>query len=157
VPTAQPLDVPDLARYLPFDDEADQQAPGTSNTPPDDELQFTPITPKREIEVRPAAASKPRILENTNEGGDKGDEGGGGSGDDGSGGGYGGNDGDDGIGAGAGGGNGRKPSRTPVTKPKLRLRSFMRSDGSYELVVRSLAGDAAGFRLIAIGEDGETE
>jgi hypothetical protein len=29
-------------------------------------------------------------------------------------------------------------------------------DGSYELVVRSVSGNASGFKLVAVGEDGQT-
>jgi len=157
VPTAQALDVPDLARYLPFDEEADQQVPSQSGAEPDADEQFSPVTPVRDLQVRPAADARPRVLENTDKGGDVWTDGGSGDAEGGSGGGTGGGNGDDGVGAGAGGGAGQRPSRTPVAKPKLTLRSFRRADGSYELVVRATGGHAAAFRVLAVGEDGRTE
>jgi hypothetical protein len=156
VPTDQALDVPDLARYLPFDEEADQPASGASGPKADNE--FTPKTPVRDIDIRPTAITPPRVLEATNEGGDDDDTAGTGPGDGGAGGGEGkaSTDGE-GIGTGQGGGQGHNPSRSPSKKPKLSFRSFLRADGSYEVVLRTVAGTAKGFQLMSVGEDGRTE
>ncbi|HOM53862.1 MAG TPA: hypothetical protein PK184_20610 [Phycisphaerae bacterium] len=157
-PTTQALDVPDLARYLPYYDDAEELAEGNnSGSATEQEVQFTPLPRTGVIEVRPAAEPRPVVLEASNVGGETDIQDGGGRGEGGTGAVSGTNNGDNGAGASAGGGHGTHPSRTPASKPELRLRSFRRNDGTYELVVRSLSGDAEGFRLVAVGEDGRTE
>ena len=153
------LDIPDLARYLPDNDPAEENGPSNEGSQSQEDVDFAPHVPQGNIPLEPAPETPPGRLEPVNDGdGQPDDNGGPGDGDDirtntgGSGGDH-----DPNPFGGGGGTGGEIPRTKPTKKPGLALRSFIRKDGKYQLVLRCSDANASGFRLFSVGEDGRTD